>query len=235
MRAANTMQATMRSTRSTRSALLMRAVARRALLGGCGGSHQDRVGRPSAARDHRRRRARHDAARRRAPPRRTAPPHEHDEPGRRHPRADARAPRPRPRSPNRKRHAAPKGSAAPRRWCARRATRRATPPTTTPTRPCACSSAHARGSSDGYGQQAFFFVDGRYIGTDAKEPSAHGQRGRPERHRSDARLPAVPPGDPLCCPGGGQAKVRFQLNNGKLAAARARSRRRARRPALSRR
>src|SRR6185437_986757 len=28
------------------------------------------------------------------------------------------------------------------------------------------------GSGDGYGQQAFFFVDGRYIGTDAKEPSA---------------------------------------------------------------
>src|SRR5207248_2128382 len=28
------------------------------------------------------------------------------------------------------------------------------------------------GSGDGYGQQAFFFVDGRYIGTDAKDPSA---------------------------------------------------------------
>ena len=29
------------------------------------------------------------------------------------------------------------------------------------------------GSGDGYGQQAFFFVDGRYIGTDTKDPSAH--------------------------------------------------------------
>ena len=31
---------------------------------------------------------------------------------------------------------------------------------------------HATGSTEGNGQQAFFFVDGRYIGTDAKEPSA---------------------------------------------------------------
>ena len=28
------------------------------------------------------------------------------------------------------------------------------------------------GSGDGYGQQAFFFVNGRYIGTDASDPSA---------------------------------------------------------------
>ena len=28
------------------------------------------------------------------------------------------------------------------------------------------------GSGDGYGQQAFFFVNGHYIGTDTKEPSA---------------------------------------------------------------
>ena len=28
------------------------------------------------------------------------------------------------------------------------------------------------GSADGYGQQVFFFVDGRFIGTDTKEPSA---------------------------------------------------------------
>ena len=28
------------------------------------------------------------------------------------------------------------------------------------------------GSGDGYGQQAFFFVDGRYIGTDTSQPSA---------------------------------------------------------------
>ena len=27
-------------------------------------------------------------------------------------------------------------------------------------------------SGDGYGQQAFFFVNGRYIGTDASRPSA---------------------------------------------------------------
>ena len=27
------------------------------------------------------------------------------------------------------------------------------------------------GSGDGYGQQAFFFVNGRYIGTDARNPA----------------------------------------------------------------
>ncbi len=74
------------------------------------------------------------------------------------------------------------------------------------------------GSSDGYGQQAFFFVGGRYIGTDTKEPSASvkvvGQ--------SDTEVTLVyqlyKPGDPLSHPSGGEATVRFQLNNGRLVA-----------------
>jgi hypothetical protein len=63
------------------------------------------------------------------------------------------------------------------------------------------------GSAAGNGQQAFFFVDGRYIGTDAKQPST--------------QINVVSQGDTevalaYTLAGGGQATVRFQLNNGKL-------------------
>jgi len=63
------------------------------------------------------------------------------------------------------------------------------------------------GAAESNGQQAFFFVDGRYIGTDAKQPSAQVQvvsQGDTEVTLSYALS------------GGGQANVRFQLNNGKL-------------------
>jgi hypothetical protein len=72
------------------------------------------------------------------------------------------------------------------------------------------------GSGDGYGQQAFFFVNGRYIGTDAKEPSATVK----VVSQSDAEItiayPLYRPNDALCCPSGGTATVHFQLNNGRL-------------------
>jgi hypothetical protein len=63
------------------------------------------------------------------------------------------------------------------------------------------------GAAEGNGQQAFFFVDGRYIGTDAKQPSA--------------LVHVVSQGDTevtlaYALASGGQATVRFQLNNGKL-------------------
>ena len=63
------------------------------------------------------------------------------------------------------------------------------------------------GAAEGNGQQAFFFVDGRYIGTDAKQPSA--------------QVHVVSQGDTevtlaYALASGGQATVRFQLNNGKL-------------------
>jgi hypothetical protein len=63
------------------------------------------------------------------------------------------------------------------------------------------------GSAEEGGQQAFFFVDGRYIGTDAKQPSA--------------QINVVSQGDTevalaYALAGGGQATVHFQLNNGKL-------------------
>ncbi len=63
------------------------------------------------------------------------------------------------------------------------------------------------GSAEGNGQQAFFFVDGRYLGTDTKQPSA--------------QVHVVSQGDTevtlaYALSSGGQVSVRFQLNNGKL-------------------
>jgi hypothetical protein len=59
------------------------------------------------------------------------------------------------------------------------------------------------GTRTGSGQQAFFFVDGRYIGTDTKEPSASVSVAS----QSETEVTLAYPG---------QAKVTFQLNNGKL-------------------
>jgi LppP/LprE lipoprotein len=63
------------------------------------------------------------------------------------------------------------------------------------------------GSTEGNGQQAFFFVDGRYIGTDSKQSSA-------QIHvvsQSDTEVTLA-----YALSGAHQATVRFQLNNGKL-------------------
>jgi hypothetical protein len=72
------------------------------------------------------------------------------------------------------------------------------------------------GSGDGYGQRAFFFIDGRYIGTDTKEPSATLKVISQSDTAVTIAYPLYRHNDPLCCPGGGQATVSFQLNNGKL-------------------
>jgi hypothetical protein len=73
------------------------------------------------------------------------------------------------------------------------------------------------GSGDGHGQQAFFFVNGRYIGTDASQPSATLQVASQGDTEVTLAYPLYRRGDPPCCPSGGQARVSFQLNNGKLA------------------
>ena len=72
------------------------------------------------------------------------------------------------------------------------------------------------GSGDGYGQQAFFFVDGHYIGTDAKEPSAKLKVVSQNDTEVAVAYPLYRRNDPLCCPSGGQRVVHFALNNGKL-------------------
>jgi hypothetical protein len=73
------------------------------------------------------------------------------------------------------------------------------------------------GSSDGYGQQAFFFVAGRYIGTDTKEPSASVKVLSQGDTEVTLSYPLYRAGAPLASPSG-QATVHFQLNNGKLTA-----------------
>lgn len=67
-------------------------------------------------------------------------------------------------------------------------------------------------------EQAFFFVDGHYVGTDAAQPS--GQVSLVSQGDTEATLAygLYRPGDPPCCPSGGQARVRFQLNDGQLGA-----------------
>ena len=74
------------------------------------------------------------------------------------------------------------------------------------------------GSGDGYGQQAFFFVNGHYIGTDAIAPSAALSVVSQSDTEVTLAYPLYRASDPLCCPSGGHSRVRFQLNNGKLSA-----------------
>ncbi len=74
------------------------------------------------------------------------------------------------------------------------------------------------GSGDGYGQQAFFFVGDRYIGTDTSEPSASLKVTAQSDTEVTLAYHLYKPHDPLCCASGGQATVRFQLNNGRLVA-----------------
>ena len=74
------------------------------------------------------------------------------------------------------------------------------------------------GSGDGYGQQAFFFLDGHYLGTDTKEPSAKLAVVSQGDTEIAIAYPLYRRNDPLCCPGGGQRVVHFALNNGKLQA-----------------
>jgi hypothetical protein len=71
-------------------------------------------------------------------------------------------------------------------------------------------------SGDGYGQQAFFFLNGRYIGTDASQPSATLRVLGQSDTEVTLAYPLYRKNDALCCPGAGTARVRFQLNNGKL-------------------
>lgn len=74
------------------------------------------------------------------------------------------------------------------------------------------------GSADGHGQQAFFFLAGRYLGTDAKQASASVRVVSQSDTEVTLAYALYRSTDPLCCPGGGQATVHFQLNNGHLSA-----------------
>jgi hypothetical protein len=73
-------------------------------------------------------------------------------------------------------------------------------------------------AGDGYSQSAFFFVNERYIGTDAIQPSATLRVVSQGDTEVTLAYPLYRRGDAMCCPGAGEAQVRFQLNNGKLVA-----------------
>jgi hypothetical protein len=72
------------------------------------------------------------------------------------------------------------------------------------------------GSGDGYNQQAFFFLGGRYLGTDASAPSASLRVVSQSDTEVTLAYRIYHGGDPLCCPSGGESQVSFQLNNGAL-------------------
>jgi hypothetical protein len=72
------------------------------------------------------------------------------------------------------------------------------------------------GSADGYAQRAFFFLDGRYLGTDSSQPSASVHVLSQSDTEVALAYALYRSHDPLCCPSGGQAAVHFQLNDGTL-------------------
>jgi hypothetical protein len=72
------------------------------------------------------------------------------------------------------------------------------------------------GSADGYAQRAFFFLDGRYLGTDSSQPSASIHVVSQSDTEVALAYSLYRSHDPLCCPSGGQAVVHFQLNDGTL-------------------
>jgi hypothetical protein len=72
------------------------------------------------------------------------------------------------------------------------------------------------GSADGYDQRAFFFLDGKYLGTDSSQPSASIRVVSQSDTEVVLAYALYRPHDPLCCASGGQSIVHFQLNNGQL-------------------
>ncbi len=72
------------------------------------------------------------------------------------------------------------------------------------------------GSADGYAQRAFFFLDGRYLGTDSSQPSASIHVVSQSDTEVVLAYALYRSHDSLCCPSGGQAVVHFQLDDGAL-------------------
>lgn len=71
-------------------------------------------------------------------------------------------------------------------------------------------------STAGYNQLAFFFLDNRYLGTDSSQPSAAVHVVSQSDTEVTLAYALYRPRDTECCPSGGQATVRFQLDNGTL-------------------
>jgi hypothetical protein len=76
----------------------------------------------------------------------------------------------------------------------------------------------SRSASGGAGeQQAFFFVNGHYIGTDTSQPSGRVSVVGQSDTGVTLAYALYKRSDAACCPSGGQATVRFELDNGALA------------------
>lgn len=74
-----------------------------------------------------------------------------------------------------------------------------------------------RGPAGGAAQQAFFFVGGRFLGTDTSAPSGEVKVVGQSDTEVTLAYSLYRPHDRPCCATGGEAKVRFQLDNGRLA------------------
>jgi len=74
----------------------------------------------------------------------------------------------------------------------------------------------ATGSADGYNQRAFFFVNNDYIGTDTLNPSATVNPNWQTNDTVSLSYPLYRPSDPMCCPTGGAAQVRYYWNGARL-------------------
>lgn len=70
--------------------------------------------------------------------------------------------------------------------------------------------------SAGGPRRAFFFVGGRYIGTDAATPSAKLRVARQRARSITLVYPIWRRGDKACCPHGGSARVRFEWDGSRL-------------------
>jgi hypothetical protein len=82
-------------------------------------------------------------------------------------------------------------------------------------------------SADGHPQQAFLFHEGHYVRVDTPEPSATVTWVWSTDAQAHSRTPGTValqyqlyrPDDPMCCPTGGAATVRFQWLGGRVVAA----------------
>jgi hypothetical protein len=82
--------------------------------------------------------------------------------------------------------------------------------------PVAVLVAAQGGAADAGLQHAFFFADGRYIGTDARAPSAHIRVSSQTGSTVTLSYDLWRRDDPQCCPTAGSVTVRFRWAQGSL-------------------
>jgi hypothetical protein len=71
-------------------------------------------------------------------------------------------------------------------------------------------------SATAYNQNAFFFLGGRYLGTDTKQVSAGIDYVGQTDLTVTLRYAIYAPDDPNCCPSGGAERVRYRWNGSRL-------------------